>query len=187
MLVEAVRDMAQPPTHVFVQAGVGGLAAGVAGYLAGIYGPKRPKFIVVEPDRAACVFESAKVGHAVKINQGEPTIMAMLECYEPSLVAWRILSRCADAFMTLREEDAMTAMRRLASPIDGDPAIVSGESGCAGLAGLCVALGDAEARSAIGLESDSRIFVINTEGATDQTRYEAIVGRKPSEVLRVSA
>ncbi len=116
MLGEAVREMPQPPTHVFVQAGVGGLAAGVAGYFAGIYGPKRPKFVVVEPDRAACVFESAKAGHVVKVDQGEATIMAMLECYEPSLVAWRILSRCADAFMTLREEDAMAAMRRLASP-----------------------------------------------------------------------
>jgi hypothetical protein len=29
--------------------------------------------------------------------------MAMLECYEPSLVAWRILSRKADAFMTMSE------------------------------------------------------------------------------------
>ncbi len=187
MLGEAVREMPQPPTHMFVQAGVGGLAAGVAGYFAGIYGPKRPKFVVVEPDRAACVFDSAKAGHVVKVDQGEATIMAMLECYEPSLVAWRILSRCADAFMTLREEDAMAAMRRLASPIGGDQAIVSGESGCAGIAGLCVALADAEARNAIGLQADSRIFVINTEGATDQARYEAIVGRKPSDVVGMPA
>lgn len=187
MLGEAVREMSEPPTHVFVQAGVGGLAAGVAGYLAGIYGSQRPKFIVVEPERAACVFESAKAGQAVKVEQGDATIMAMLECYEPSLVAWRILSRCADAFMTLREEDAMTAMRLLASPVGGDAAIVSGESGCAGLAGLCVALADPKAKTALDLDTNSRVFVINTEGATDQARYEAIVGRKPSEVLGVPA
>lgn len=187
MLGEAVRDMPRPPTHVFVQAGVGGLAAGVAGYFAGVYGPQRPKFIVVEPELAACVFESAKAGHTVKVAQGEATIMAMLECYEPSLVGWRILSRCADAFMTLREDDAIDAMRRLASPVNGDPAIVSGESGCAGLAGLIAALADPDAKSAIGLDANSRVFVINTEGATDQARYEAVVGRKPSEVLSVPA
>ena len=35
--------------------------------------------------------------------------MAMLECYEPSLVAWRVLSRVADAFMTVEDEDAVAA------------------------------------------------------------------------------
>nr|MBA3448545.1 diaminopropionate ammonia-lyase [Pseudaminobacter sp.] len=136
MLNEALRALPQTPTHVFIQAGVGGLAAAVAGYFDVVFGKERPRFVVVEPERAACICESARAGRPVKVEHGEATIMAMLECYEPSLVAWRILTRTADAFMTVSEDDAADAMRRLARPCAGDPAIVAGESGGAGLAGL---------------------------------------------------
>ena len=181
MLQEALRELPAPPTHVFMQAGVGGLAAAVAGHFDIVFGTVRPKFIVVEPDRAACLYQSATAGQPVRIEPGAPTIMAMLECYEPSLVAWRILSRKADAFMTVSEENAADTMRQLANPGGGDPAIVAGESGAAGLTGLLHALSSAWVK--LGLDSSSRIFVINTEGATDQARYEAIVGRSPSDVL----
>ena len=180
---EALKQMPQPPTHVFIQSGVGGIAAAVAGHLAIVLGPQRPVFTVVDPARAACLFETARAGRPVTIAHGEPTVMAMLECYEPSLVAWRILSRTADAFMTVEEEDAVSVMRRLAEPLDGDPAIVAGESGGVGLAGLLKALADPAAKSALSLGPDSRIFVVNTEGATDPGRYQEIVGRSPDAVL----
>ena len=180
---EALRQIPQPPTHVFIQSGVGGIAAAVAGHLAIVLGEQRPVFTVVDPARAACLFETARAGHPVTIAHGEPTVMAMLECYEPSRVAWRILSRTADAFMTVDEEDAISIMRRLADPLDGDPAIVSGESGGVGLAGLLKALAHPEAKSALSLGADSRIFVVNTEGATDPGRYQEIVGRSPDAVL----
>jgi diaminopropionate ammonia-lyase len=183
MLNEIVRELPEPPTHVFVQAGVGGLAAAVAGYFDIVFGKNRPKFIVVEPDRAACLYESALADKPTKIAHGEPTIMAMLECYEPSLVAWRILAKKADAFMTVGEEDAAAAMRRLARPAKGDPAIVAGESGAAGLAGLCEAVGSSSTRSSLELNETSRVLLINTEGATDQKRYEDIVGSSPAKVL----
>jgi diaminopropionate ammonia-lyase len=183
MLNEILRGLSQRPTHVFIQAGVGGLAAAVAGYFDVVYGKERPRFIVVEPDRAACVLETARAGQPVKIAHGQSTIMAMLECYEPSLVAWRILSRTADAFMTVSETDAADAMRCLAKPQPGDPSIVAGESGGAGLAGLRRALNDEAARTAFGLDAASRILLINTEGATDQGRYRSIVGQDSAEVL----
>jgi diaminopropionate ammonia-lyase len=183
MLNEIIRELLQPPTHVFIQAGVGGLAAAVAGYFDVVYGKDRPAFVVVEPERAACIYQSAIAGKPVKIAHGEPTIMAMLECYEPSLVAWRILSRKADAFMTVSEEDAAAAMRRLAHPSGGDPAIVAGESGAAGLAGLCRAAKCPQTREALRLNQASRVLLINTEGATDQKRYTEIVGSRPAEIL----
>src|SRR5690606_34228507 len=94
-----------------------------------MFGKDRPHLTVVEPDRAACIYQSALAGKAVKVDHVKPTIMAMLECYEPSLVAWRILSRTADAFMTISEEDAADTMRLLARPTGADPSIVAGESG----------------------------------------------------------
>lgn len=182
MVREALRQLPERPTHVFVQAGVGGVAAAVAGHLALVLGDQRPTFVVVDPARAACLFETARAGHPVKIEHGGPTVMAMLECYEPSLVAWRVLSRVADAFITVDEEDAVAVMNRLARPLGNDPAIVAGESGGAGLAGLLRAATDREARASLHLGEASRIFVINTEGATDPERYAELVGMRPDAV-----
>ncbi|MDG4877142.1 diaminopropionate ammonia-lyase [Mesorhizobium sp. WSM4935] len=179
---EALRRLPEPPTHIFLQAGVGGFAAAVAGHLAIMLGEDRPTVIVVEPARAACVYETAKAGRPVTIAHSKPTVMAMLECYEPSLVAWRVLSRIGDAFMTVDEEDAVSVMNRLARPSGNDPAIVSGESGGAGLAGLIRAAGDRKMRAALGLDGNSRVLIINSEGATDPGRYAELVGMAPDEV-----
>jgi diaminopropionate ammonia-lyase len=173
---EAIEVLAAPPTHVFVQAGVGGLAAAVAGHFALVLGEARPTVIVVEPERAACLYESARAGHPVKIAHGEPTVMAMLECYDPSPLAWRVLSRVADAFMTVGEDDAVSVMNRLARPAGNDPVIVAGESGGAGLAGFIRIAGDATLRAGLNLGPDARILAINSEGATDLQRYRELTG-----------
>ncbi|WP_054309412.1 diaminopropionate ammonia-lyase [Mesorhizobium sp. 1M-11] len=179
---EALSQIDRPPTHVFVQAGVGGIAAAMAGHFAETLGKDRPSLVVVEPARAACILATAHAGHVTRIDHGEPTVMAMLECYEPSLVAWRVLSRAADAFMAVEEEDAVAAMNRLAWPAGHDPAIVSGESGCVGLAGLTRALAEPDLKAALRLDATSRILLVNTEGATDPGLYEQLVGSSPAAV-----
>ncbi|RAZ90364.1 diaminopropionate ammonia-lyase [Mesorhizobium hawassense] len=184
---ETLRRMAEPPTHVFLQAGVGGFAAAIAGHMAVMLGDRRPKAIVVEPKRSACVFASAQAGRPVSIANQQSTVMTMLECAEPSLVAWRVLMRVGDAFMTVDEEDAVAVMKRLARPLGNDPAIVSGESGGAGLAGLVRAAGDRQMRAALGLDSHSRVLVINSEGATDHGRFAELVGMAPEEVFLQTA
>ncbi|MCK1743746.1 diaminopropionate ammonia-lyase [Bradyrhizobium sp. 139] len=182
VLSEALRQLPQAPTHVFVQSGVGGVAAAIAGHFSVLLGDSRPFFTVVDPARAACLFESARAGHPVKVDHGQPTVMAMLECYEPSLVAWRILSRVADAFMTVDDADAISVMRRLANARHGDPAVVAGESGGVGLAGLLKVASDQNLRGKIGLGRNARVFLINTEGATDPHLYEEFVGLSPAQV-----
>lgn len=183
MLSETLRKLPDPPTHVFVQAGVGGLAAAVAAHFDIAFGDRRPKIVVVEPDRAACLFESARHGKLTKVDHQDSTIMAMLECYEPSMTAWAILSRKADAFQTVGEADAVNAMKQLAEPVGGDPSIVAGESGGAGLAGfLSIAKRD-DALKAIGITGQSRLLFFNTEGATDRASYQALVGKTPEMVL----
>lgn len=183
MVSEILDELPEPPTHVFLQAGVGGFAAAVAGHMAIVLGDKRPHVTVVDPARAACLYESARQGRPAKVDDTQPTIMAMLECYEASLIAFRILERVADGFMMVEEEAAPEAMRRLATPVGGDPAIVAGESGCAGLASLLTVLRDADVATRIGLGPKARVLVINTEGATDPALYERIVGRSPQAVL----
>lgn len=187
MVREILDELSEPPTHVFLQAGVGGFAAAVAGHMAVVLGDKRPHVTVVDPARAACLYESARQGKPARVDDTQSTIMAMLECHEASLIAFRILERVADGFMTVEEEAAPEAMRRLASPVGRDPAIVAGESGGAGLAGLLTVLRDPELAARIGLGPTARVLVINTEGATDPALYEKIVGRSPDAVLEREA
>ncbi|WP_250475074.1 diaminopropionate ammonia-lyase [Caballeronia sp. GAFFF1] len=179
MAEESVRQAGEAgliPTHVFLQAGVGGYAAAVAAYLKLKLGEKAPVVVVVEPERAACLFESARNGAVTRIDAEEPTVMAMLECYEPSAVAWRILQRTTHAFVTVDESPAIEAMRTLAKPRGNDPRIVSGESGGAGVAALLEASQSPALRQALGLNEKSVVLLFNTEGATDAATYRALIG-----------
>lgn len=159
-------------THVFVQGGVGGLAAVVAGYMLDRFVAERPRLIVVEPDRANCLQLSAKAGERVAMEPGPSTVMAMLECYEPSLVAWRILEKAADDYIAIPDDLAIVALRALARPSGDDPALVIGESGGSGLAGLMAAAADPKVREHMGLNASSRVLLFGTEGATDPELYE---------------
>lgn len=165
------------PTHVFVQGGVGGLAAGVLSYRWEKLGAQRPILVVVEPETAACLFESARAGTLTTVGGDLDTIMAGLACGEPSILAWRILEPGADAFMTITDTAAADAMRLLAQL-----GVVGGESGVAGLAGLIKAAADPVLRRALKLDSSSRVLCYGTEGATDPQVYSSIVGRAAEEV-----
>ena len=163
LMQETLAGMTQPPTHVFVQAGVGGLAASVTGHLREVLGSSGPTVVVVEPERAACLLASARAGWAVTVARAEATVMTMLECYKPSLTAWRILMRSAEAFMTVSDEEAMSALRRLAQPVGGDPSVSTTPSGAAGLAGLLRAAGNPAIRAALALDAKARVLTVVTE------------------------
>ncbi len=159
-----------PPTHVFIQGGVGGAAAAVSVQIRARWG-NAPKLIVVEPDRAACLLESARAGRLTTVAGDLDTIMAGLACGEPSLLAWQELERAAFAFMAIPDTAAIDTMRFLAAQ-----GIVAGESGVAGLAALRLAFADVEARHALALDADSRVLVFSTEGATDAALYKQLIG-----------
>jgi diaminopropionate ammonia-lyase len=184
LMAEEALAQAQPgrPTHVFVQGGVGGVAAAVCAYLWERLGADRPRCIVVEPDKADCLYRSAECGRPTPAQGALDTIMAGLACGEVSLLAWPILDRGADAFMTVGDEAAAECMRLLAFDRFGDGAVCAGESAVAGLAGLLLAANDAPARSRLALGRDSTALVFGTEGATDPELYHKIVGRSAEAV-----
>jgi diaminopropionate ammonia-lyase len=165
-----------PPTHVFIQSGVGGVAASVSVQGRARFKPA-PALIVVEPEHAACLLASAELGALTAVAGELETIMAGLACGEPSLLAWQELERGAAAFMAIPDEAAIAAMRRLAAE-----RIVIGESGVAGLAGLMLVAADPEARAALGLDATSRVLLFGTEGATDPPVYADLVGRTLEQV-----
>jgi len=147
-----------PATHVFVQAGVGGLAAAAAGYLRDRWG-EAFKLVVVEPDAAPCLLESVRQGHPVRVA-GPASRLGRLDCKEPSLLAFNLLSHLADAFMLVSDADADDAARRLAE--QGAPVSACGAAGAAGLMAACI---DDTARQQLDLDTHSRVLLIGTEAA----------------------
>ncbi|WP_343314429.1 diaminopropionate ammonia-lyase [Brucella sp. BE17] len=175
MLNEIWEQSRQDYSHIFIQAGVGGLAAVVAGFYLDKMGDKRPKLVVVEPERANCLQRSAQAGRAIAMEPGEETIMAMLECYEPSLSAWEVLEKAADYFLTVGEDTAVTALKQLAHPLGSDTALEIGESGASGLAGLLTAAANPAVVKELGLNKASRVLLVGTEGATDEVLYQQLL------------
>ena len=159
-----------PPTHVFIQAGVGGAAAAVSVQIRARFGTA-PVLVVAEPDRAACLFASARAGTLTAVGGNLDTIMAGLACGEPSLLAWQELERAAFAFTTIPDAAATDAMRLLAGA-----GLSIGESGVAGLAALMLAAQDRAACGTLRLSPASRVLCFATEGVTDSFSYQNLLG-----------
>jgi len=184
MVDESIRALpaARPPTHVFVQGGVGGLAAVVCVLLWWKYGASRPRFIIVEPENAACLYASAAAGKRVHIGSDLDTVMAGLSCGEPSLITWPLLAAGTHYFVHLNDDAALATMRRLAAGAGGDTPVVGGESGVAGLAGLLALCSDGETARRLHLDAHARVLVFGTEGDTDAELYTEIVGESGDHV-----
>ena len=175
MTKEICETMEKAPTHVFLQGGVGGLAAGVAAGLRQFWGTASPRVVIVEPDLAACLFESGKSGNATNVKIDEETLMAGLSCGEPSALAWEILEEEVSDFLTIPERLVAPSVRLLATPLDGDPMIEAGESAIAGLAALIAARSDSALSGKLGLGANSRILLIGSEGVTDRAIFNMIM------------
>ena len=184
MLADEIRQAlaGTAPTHLFVQAGVGGLAAALIGAFRQDAGAASPRGIVVEPMSADCLYQSALAGSPRPASGDLDTVMACLAAAEVSPLAWQVLATGAFAFMALDDTGAVDAMRFAAAPLADDPALVLGESGAAALAGLMAAAGERDARAALGLDAQARVIVIGSEGATDPEIYRRLVGRDPAAV-----
>ena len=150
LISEAMTAMPAPPSHVFLQAGVGGLAVACAALIRARWGDG-PRVVVVEPEAAPALMASIEVGRAV-LAPGPVSCMGRLDCKEPSLIALKGLARDADAFMTISEDDGLAAAR-LCAGAD----LPTTPSGSAGLAGAIAA----------DLPEDARVLVILSEGPED--------------------
>jgi diaminopropionate ammonia-lyase len=168
------------PSHLFVQAGVGALAASVIGFYHALFGEDAPKCIVVEPDKAACLYHSARIadGKPHTVEGDLDTIMAGLACGEPSPIAWEILKDTADAFVAVPDYIAAKGMRILATPLAGDPLVISGESGAVTIGALVAILkenGTEPLREFLQIDEESQVLFINTEGNTDPVQFRQII------------
>lgn len=160
LMSEAVDQLPEMPTHIFLQAGVGGLATSCAAYARSVWG-EVPNIIVVEPEEAPALYASMEAGKPV-VSRGGISNMGRLDCKEPSLIALKGLARDANAFVTLSEEAGLAgAQLAAAHGFETTP------SGAAGIAGAVEVSKDTSLSGYddIGLTPSSRVLVILSEGA----------------------
>lgn len=180
MVYEALEQMAEKPTHIFLQAGVGGMAAAVASFVLETYESNPPILVLVEPNNADCLFQSAKNAKPTAIHGDLETIMAGLSCGEISILAWQILENKVHAFLTIEDGPIAKTMRLLASL---KSPIIAGESGVAGLAAFLIIHQDKNIREKIKIDKNSKLLFFGTEGDTDELMYKNLVGKTAKEIL----
>ena len=165
------------PSHIFLQAGVGAMSGALTAFFRNRYG-FGPKIVIVEPNQADCIYRTALAddGTLHTVSGALHTIMAGLACGEPCTIGWALLRYGADAFVSMEDSIAATGMRILGAPLAGDPRIISGESGAAGVAAVVeLLLHHPDLQAALGLGPDAQVLCFSTEGATDQNNYWNIV------------
>lgn len=149
---EIIAQSSDVPTHVLLQAGVGGLAAALAAQLRLAWG-EGPQMIVVEPEAAPALRESIRAGRVVE-TQGPVSAMGRLDCKTPSMLALADLAYDADQFVTITEEEAAAGTAAMA-----EAGLPSTPSGTAGIAALLAGLN--------GIDAQSRVLCILSEGPED--------------------
>ncbi|SMF51524.1 diaminopropionate ammonia-lyase [Tistlia consotensis] len=154
---EAADALSGPPSHVFLQAGVGGFAAAMAALFRARWGDG-PTLVVVEPASARCLLESVRAGRPVRAP-GPASIMGRLDCKEASHLALGELAHSADVFVTLDDEACAATVALLAAE-----GLRTTPSGAAGVAALQHA---GARRAALGLDAASRVLAFMTEGPED--------------------
>lgn len=169
------------PTHVFLQAGVGSFAAAMVAAFSEIalaQGKKAPIFISLEPLNAACIYQSLKSGKNTPVTDDLATIMAGLACGKTATLAWPTLQAGLFASLACADELALTGMRILANPTNEDPTIISGESGAIGIGVLeHIFAANRDLLENLGLNQDSRVLLISTEGATNPELWQKSTGK----------
>jgi len=163
---------------VFLQAGVGSMAAAGIFFYLKRYADKKPKIVIVEPRQADGVLYSFQNGKRSSSIGTSKTIMAGLNCETPSLGAWEILKNGVDYTISISDDYTRRAMRELYYPSGDDMRIISGESGAAGFAGFLSIINEKEfqeIQKELALDKNTHVLFINTEGDTDKEVFRTIV------------
>ena len=166
-------------THIFVQAGVGGLAAGVVAGVAK-YFKRIPKIIIVEPERADCVLQSVKANKLKKIRIKKESIMGGMSCNEMSLVPWQILKKTSDYCVSVADNNVAKTTAMLKDKKLSKASIIGGECATPGVIALIGLANNLKARKLLNLGEDSNVLVIGCEGNADVKLYKQLLskGRK---------
>ena len=179
MIKEISKQTTHYITHIFLQAGVGGMAAGVVAGVAK-YFKRIPKIIIVEPDGADCVLQSIKSKRLKKIKIKKESIMGGMSCNEMSLIPWHVLKKASDCCVTVNDIKVAKTVAMLKDKKLGKRSIIGGECATPGIISLISLCNNAKTKKLINLNEKSNVLVIGCEGNADVKLYKQLLskGRK---------
>jgi diaminopropionate ammonia-lyase len=161
-------------THVFLQAGVGGMAASMIAGFAKL-SKNIPQFIVVEPENADCVFQSIKNNKPTTVDIKKETVMGGMSCGDVSTIAWEILRNSTNYCLTISDEAISTAVALLAEARLSDEKIIGGECAVPGIIALIGSFNNKEYLDKLKLNEKSNVLLFGCEGLTDKAMYEKLL------------
>ena len=162
-------------THIFLQAGVGGMAAGVVAGVAN-YFKKVPKIIIVEPENANCVMQSIENNTPTSVEIMKESIMGGMSCGEVSLVPWKILKNSVNNCISVSDKFVSQTVAMLADKVLSDVSIEGGECSTPGITSLISCCNDEKTKSALEINENSNILLIGCEGSADIDLYQKLLG-----------
>ena len=174
MIKEVSSQTNQYITHIFLQAGVGGMAAGAVAGIAR-YFKKIPKIIVIEPENAACVLESIKKGKKTKIKIKKESIMGGMSCNEMSHLPWKILKNSINYCVTIKDTKVPDAIALLERKKLSKVRIIGGECSAPGIISLISICNDKRLKNNLNIDKDSNILLIGCEGNADTHLYNKLL------------
>ena len=179
MIKEISKQTTHYITHIFLQAGVGGMAAGVVAGVAK-YFKRIPKIIIVEPDGADCVLQSIKSKKLKKIKIKKESIMGGMSCNEMSLIPWHVLKKASDCCVTVNDSKVPKTVAMLKDKKLGKKSIIGGECATPGIISLISLCNNPKTKKLINLNEKSNVLVIGCEGNADVKLYKQLLskGRK---------
>jgi diaminopropionate ammonia-lyase len=161
-------------THVFLQAGVGGMAAAmIAGFAK--FTNNVPKFIIVEPENANCVFKSIENNQPTTVNIIKETIMGGMSCGDVSTVAWEILKNSTNNCLTISDDAISTVVAMLSEAKLSDERIIAGECAVPGIIALIGLSNNKKYLNKLNINSNSKILLFGCEGLTDAEMYKKLL------------
>ena len=161
-------------THIFLQAGVGGMAAGVVAGVAN-YFKKVPKFIIVEPENANCVMQSIENNTPTSVDIKKESIMGGMSCGEVSLVPWQILKNSVNNCISVSDKFVSQTVAMLADKVLSDISIEGGECSTPGITSLISCCNNKETKSDLEINENSNILLIGCEGSADIDLYKKLL------------
>ena len=161
-------------THIFLQAGVGGMAAGVVAGVAN-YFKKLPKIIIVEPENANCVMKSIENNTPTSVNIKKESIMGGMSCGDVSLVPWQILKNSVNNCISVSDKFVSQTVAMLADKVVSDISIVGGECSTPGITSLISCCNNEKTKSALEINENSNILLIGCEGSADMELYHKLL------------
>ena len=169
-------------THVFLQAGVGGMASGA---IAGIakYFKRIPKIIIVEPENADCVLQSVKVGEMKKIDIKKESILGGMSCGEVSLVPWKILKNGVNNCISISDENIAKTVAMLQKKHLSEETIIGGECATPGIISLIAACEDENIKDNLDLNEKSNVLLMGCEGDADKDLYKKLLNQGIKKII----